>query len=175
MRDDITTDLVHWTKGECEQQAFDALCSIISQLKIYGSSREIKGGFNCVCVTEAPTKKFHLDWSRYKQFGIKFSKNWLFERGGRPVIYQTNEEYELLNEVQRWRHVRYEPLKAQPIDFTWEREWRINTECLALEDSKFSVIVPDKSWVDRIYSEKAHLFTYDFKLFWFPNFKYEEA
>jgi hypothetical protein len=174
MRDDITTDLVHWTKGESDDKALEAICSITSHLKIHGNSSEIKGGFNCVCFSEAPSGKFHREKSRYKPFGIKISKSWLYGRGGRPVIYQSNEEYGLLNEKQRWRHVRYEPLEAEPIDFTWEREWRIKTDCLALEELEFSIIVPDESWVKRIYSEKAHLFTYDFDSFWFPNAEYEK-
>jgi len=173
MRDDISLDLVHWTKGESDEEAFKTLCSIIAELKIFGSSGSIKGLYTCVCFTEAPTSKFHLQLNRYSSFGIKVSKNWLYKLGGRPVIYQSNSEYSFLIEEQRWRHVRYEPVNDSPIDFTWEREWRIKKKILELEEFQFSIVLPDESWRERIYSDYAHLFTLDYELFWFPRFDHE--
>jgi hypothetical protein len=75
-------------------------------------------------------------------------KTWGFERGGRPVIYQTEEEYHNLPESLRWRHVRFDPLNG--IDFTWEREWRIRIDELVLDISVAVVIVPDSDWEQRI-------------------------
>jgi len=86
-----------------------------------------------VCFTEAPENVFHQVLGRYKPFGIQVPKSWLFEKGGRPVIYQAAGEYELLDEKIRWRHVRYEPHTTAPIDFSWEREWRIQAEELVID------------------------------------------
>jgi hypothetical protein len=80
---------------------------------------------------------------RYKPFGIMVAKAWLFERGGRPVIYQPDAEFELLHEGQRFRHVRYEP---GSVDFTWEREWRIQTSELQLDPGETTLVVPNRSW-----------------------------
>lgn len=57
-------------------------------------------------------------------------KQWLYVQGGRPVIYQSDKEFYDLPEAIRWRHVRYEPASSPPIDFTWEREWRIQCRYL---------------------------------------------
>jgi hypothetical protein len=52
------------------------------------------------------------------QFGLMFEKNWIFDRGGRPVIYQPESELDLLPENLRWRDVRFEPTGDKVIDFT---------------------------------------------------------
>lgn len=111
----------------------------------------MRGRFPCVCFTEAPIGEaaslFRLSGistpesgPRYEPYGIAVQKEWLFARGGRPVIYQADNEYDPLPESHRWRHARYEP--AADVDFTWEREWRIRTDSLALDPSKSLVIVP---------------------------------
>jgi len=74
------------------------------------------------------------------------TKEWIFKEGGRPVIYQTDEEFNELPETHRWRHVRYDPLSDPPIDFTWEREWRINCEELHFDSDVASIVVPDDHW-----------------------------
>ena len=131
-RDDITKYLVHWTKGANYDEAFDTLRSIVFERRLRGSNCQIRGGWNCVCFTEAPEGSFHQVIGRYKPFGIQVPKAWLFERGGRPVIYETNAEYDVLPDEIKWRHVRYEPSADPPFDFSWEREWRIQVDELPL-------------------------------------------
>lgn len=46
--------------------------------------------------------------------------------------------------------MRYEPPE---IDFSWEREWRIQRENLHFDRDVASIIVPDKSWADRLIQE----------------------
>jgi len=75
------------------------------------------------------------------------SKSWLFQQGGRPVIYQANDEYDLLPEKLKFRHVRYEPSKG--IDHTWEREWRIRTEELHLDPNSTTLVVPSRDWEEK--------------------------
>src|SRR5690606_27816837 len=78
---------------------------------------------------------------------------WLFAGGGRPVIYQSDEEYEALPESLRWRHVRYEPHADPPIDFSWEREWRIRVESLEIHPAISGVVLPGCEWAYRLISE----------------------
>lgn len=89
-------------------------------------------------------------WSRYSRFGIVVSKAWLFQWGGRPVIYQPDSEYGLLPRKLRWRHVRYEPGE---VDFTWEREWRINCDELRFGPADIGIVVPDQEWAERLMKE----------------------
>lgn len=78
---------------------------------------------------------------RLQPYGVMFGKAYLFELGGRPVIYQPETDYDLLPASFRYRHVRYEPSGASPIDFTWEREWRLRADELHLHPESCSLIV----------------------------------
>ncbi|MBN1254682.1 MAG: hypothetical protein JXA50_05350 [Deltaproteobacteria bacterium] len=153
-RDDLSSKLIHFTKGD-QKEAVANIRSILNQSKLVGGSGFIKGGYRCVCFTESPIGKFpHLFSDEnpvkfpYAPLGIMVDKTWLWERGGRPVIYQSDEEYNLLHEQQRWRHKIYDPLVG--IDFTWEREWRIKVDELDLDPSKTTVIVPKRLYIEQI-------------------------
>jgi len=118
----------------------------------------IKGSQPCVCFSEAPLSALQdglIHPAKFKQkyapFGFMVRKDWLFEQGGRPVIYQSDSEFHLLPESMQWRHVRYEPPK---IDFTWEREWRIKREELPIDPDDVKLVFPNgfakdvvSSWV----------------------------
>src|SRR5436190_24168723 len=108
IRDDLSDKLVHLTRGATDQAAADAFLSIVKERKVRGGSGCIKGGFRCVCFSEAPVSKLsHIlanpsaHGMRYRPFGVMVDKTWLFSRGGRPVIYQPDADYELLHENQR--------------------------------------------------------------------------
>jgi hypothetical protein len=158
-RRDISDKLVHFTSGESEEEAFQRLRNIMEERRILGTSEKIRGGYKCVCFTEAPLTILpgglvNPDaYSRYRPFGIMVEKRWLFEKGGRPVIYQTDEDFNILPEEIRWRHVRYEPNRDPPIDFTWEREWRIKCEFLTIAPSYAGIVVLDEHWAQRMIDE----------------------
>ena len=61
--------------------------------------------------------------------------------------------------------MRYEPTANPPIDFTWEREWRLLTETLELPYEDTTIIVPNNEWLERLYqdfeSEEYKKSTYD--------------
>jgi hypothetical protein len=80
-----------------------------------------------------------------------FEKSWIYERGGRPVIYQADSEFAQLAEEMRWRHVRYEPTTAPPIDFTWEREWRVHCDELQFSPNDAVLVVPNQEWEDFVF------------------------
>ena len=150
-RADLSNDLVHWIKGDCDEAVFETLYSIITQQCLRGGNETIKGSFYCVCFTEAPEKTFHQVVSKYHPVGVRVSKKWLFAQGGRHVIYESDDEYDQLPPSHRWRHMKYDPTATpRPFDFTWEREWRIQTRELQLPPGEASIIVPHQRWVDRI-------------------------
>ena len=45
----------------------------------------------------------------------------MFEAGGRPVIYLPDAEAVWIPAEEKWRHVRFD----ERVDFTHEREWRV--------------------------------------------------
>lgn len=168
-RRDISDKLIHWTSGENEEEAFQRLCKIVEEGRILGTGEKIKGGYKCVCFSEAPLTSLRDGlvnpdaYSRYFPFGIIFEKRRIFELEGRPVIYQTDEEFEGLPKEYKWRHVRYEPNRDEPIDFTWEREWRIKCGALTFDPSTAGIVVPDEDWAQRMVSE--HETQQDFRVF----------
>ncbi len=159
MRPDISPYLIHFTKGKnnpkSENEAFDVLKKIISERKILANEGLIRGSTPCVCFTEAPLDSLksgfvsHHNYSNYSSFGIRFKKEWLFSGGGRPVIYQPESEFANLPDSLKWRHMRYEPTSTPPIDFTWEREWRIPCN-IDFNPDVASIIVPNSVWAEQL-------------------------
>ena len=157
IRDDLSNKLIHLTRGEWDDAA-NKFLSILQEKKLKGGTGCIKGAFRCVCFSEAPVAKLShilanpsVSGFRYKPFGIMVSKEWLYSRGGRPVIYQPDSEFELLHESHKFRHVRYEP--KNNIDYTWEREWRIQKDEIALEPNETTVVVPTREWEEWFQSQ----------------------
>jgi hypothetical protein len=177
-REDISDKLVHFTKGDTLETAFTHIRAIISESRLTGGNGFVKGGYRCVCFSEAPAAALEHGllnssaYSRYSPFGIMFEKSWIFEQGGRPVIYQPDSEYAALPESHKWRHVRYEPNAEEPNDFTWEREWRIQTDELNFSPSVAAVVVPDRDWAERLIAE--HESEQDFKTLQYSQIMDEE-
>ena len=153
-RPDISDNLIHFTKGNTKDEAFENLYNIIQTRKIYASNNKIKGSYKVVCFTEAPLFKNGLvnpnNYSQYSPFGIMFTKKWIFQEGGRPVFYQPDKEFQTLPDEIKWRHVRYEPDIESPIDFSWEREWRIKRDALNINPAYAFIVVPNKNWAQRL-------------------------
>ncbi len=162
-RSDIGSLLVHWTRSkETESQtttAFNILRKIVRERRIRSGNGYIRGNYNCVCFTESPisdlVKVFSLAKMneekvrrhRYEPYGIGIRKEWLFNQGGRPVIYGSSEDYTELPESLKWRYVNYNP---PAIDFTWEREWRIKTDVLELEPEQTVLVVPTRAYARQL-------------------------
>jgi len=145
-RVDISEFLVHFTKGD---EAPANFASIANEAVLRGGTGFIKGNFRCVCFTEAPLHSLqdillHRTGHafKYEPFGVIVRKKWLFGLGGRPAIYQPDSEFPSLPDSHKWRHVRYEPNATPPVDFTWEREWRILTNTLAISPKDAWLVVP---------------------------------
>jgi hypothetical protein len=168
-RDDISDHLIHFTKGASWSEAFENLCSIVAEGHLRGSCTLIKGKYSCVCFSEAPPTALPNGlvnpnyYSKYSPFGVMVSKQWLYAQGGRPVIYQSDHEYSALPEAIRWRHVRYEPTTSPPIDFTWEREWRIKCSHLNIDPEVAALVVPDSRWASSLVDR--HEWEQDFEVY----------
>lgn len=167
VRRDMGSMLFHFTRkseerfievdsGENSRHFFSGSASgvlqkILSDGKLIGTSNWTYG-YPCVSFTEAPIQEFNSIFSlvdiasaederpRYEPYGIAVTKEWLFEQGGRPVIYDHPSGIEELSDSQKYRFVPYDPVNGT--DFTWEREWRINTESLELDPKHTLVVLP---------------------------------
>lgn len=147
-RPDLSPNLLHLTRGESRAAAFGVLRTIVAERQLRGGDGYIRGGFRCVCFTEAPIAQLAniFRWSeakplRFQPYGVLLGKEYLFALGGRPVIYQPDSEYHCLPDEIKYRHVRYDPIGSPPVDFTWEREWRIRTDGLALDPERCCLVV----------------------------------
>jgi len=159
-RVDISPYLVHFTKGENNEDAFKRLQKIIAERRLIAGTQFIKGNYSCVCFSEAPLAMLtgglvnQEYYSRYSPFGIMVSKEWVFAHGGRPVIYETEQEYDDLPDTHRWRHVLYELREGFfPVDFTWEREWRIRCDQLEFDERSAMIVLPDSKWAKRLIAQ----------------------
>ena len=56
------------------------------------------------------------------------------------MIYDRPDTINELSPDQKYRFVPYDPTRG--IDFTWEREWRLRGEHLALDPRQTLVVVP---------------------------------
>lgn len=157
-RPDLSTKLVHLVKGDTMDMAFETLLNILNERQLKGGNGNIKGGHNCVCFTETPLPQLALSLSnrrsnkfKYRALGILVDKAWAFGKGARPAIYQPDNDYNLLHETIKYRHVRYEPHNiTDPVDFTWEREWRLKANNLSFSEAEVAVIVPKRRWADAL-------------------------
>lgn len=151
-RSDISEKLIHFTRGATYEDALECLLTIVGEGRLIGGNDMIRGGYRCVCFTEAPLPALAggfvnaNSFSRYSPFGLMFDKTWVYAHGGRPVIYQPDGDFNALPEGMRWRHVRYDPLGTPPIDFTWEREWRIPVDNLTFSPADAALIVANEEW-----------------------------
>ena len=145
MRADLAKHLIHFTKGRDREDAYQTLKLILQQRRLLGSARLVRGSIPCVCFSEAPLTSL--------EHGLINLKSFIFGRGGRAVIYQPEEEFGLLPEALRWRHGRFEPTGDSPIDFTWEREWRLPVDKLRFQFDDVEVVLPDKAFRDRFIAE----------------------
>ena len=160
IRGDLSNCVVHLTRGATRELAAESFVSILKSRQLRGSDLDIRGGYECVCFSEAPLSALVHSLAlpaehgmRYAPFGAMVRKKWLFDMGGRPVIYQTEAEFELLHERQRFRHVRYDP--ARSCDYTWEREWRVQTGLLELDLREVTFVVPTRSREERFLEQHA--------------------
>lgn len=165
-RMDLSSRITHLTKGKDEDEAFDNLINILGEKRIKGSTT--KSGFICgeipaVCLQDAPLsaiaenlqyeeklRKEENQKIRYLGFGIRFQKDFIYRKGGSPVIYDdTDEAKKYLSENEWWRIVKLDLSNSDnTVDWTHEREWRVPKEII-FEYSQCEVILPSAKYYKR--------------------------
>jgi hypothetical protein len=73
--------------------------------------------------------------------GIGFRKEFVFQCGGLPVVYQPRGRLSDLIDSAHWRHVDFE--LSGGIDYTWQREWRVPTKEFRFEREDVILVIPD--------------------------------
>lgn len=141
-REDISDYLFHFTKGK---NAFQTLCEIWNERSL---KDPCKRGY--ICFTEAPITALYnmfqiferYDEPMYAPYGIGIKKDLLYEKGCRPVIYGTNDDFKNLPQEFGWRCVEYLPYKN---DYTWLREWRLKQSSFELLPKECIIITKTES------------------------------
>jgi len=181
-RHDSSGYFYHWTKADIShgniqawyESAYRKLLKILSEFELRsGASLGLPNGHNCICFTESPLSYITNDTSKYQPFGLEFSKRNIYILGGAHVIYGSQSDFLLLPEELKWRFMIHEPLlrddkRIYGIDFTWEREVRVNSDKIDLigeslitgpsysgnVDLAFnSIVLPNASYKDRLFHE----------------------
>lgn len=212
LRNDITLYVVHLVRGRIEESRyippFEVLKEILkdgylrpgfgrrTSLLKKGKGTTIKGRHPAVCFTEQPLNFILisnrvLGSNKYPLYGIAVKKEYLYDYGGRPVIYgdkdilgrkvnkgspeydENMEIYEggLLHPDIHYLWVGYDPSSHRvyggyTLDWTHEREWRCKSKKYHMIDATWNVdgipiMLPRDYW--------EHKEIPDFKIFVHQN------
>ncbi|PZO31007.1 MAG: hypothetical protein DCF13_02150 [Flavobacteriaceae bacterium] len=164
MRPDLSKKLIHFTKGNNDDEAFENLFSILIHRCIF--STKMKNSQNSiVCLTETPLNVIidhgfvnYTDYTIYNKFGIMFDKKDIYDVfNGRPALYLEKDCINKLDEDIKWRCTLFEPkfndnYKTGNIDFSWEREWRVkdDIDLNEFEIDDYIVLVPNEDYKKRL-------------------------
>ncbi len=151
-----TTMLTHFTRRSAGGDAMDNLVAILRSGMIEGAMRMVRTKRAVVCLFDAPLSELnrllvHNNRRRYEPFGIAMDKRYAFAMGARPVIYLPwLEACQMLDERELWRVVAIDLGRTPPLDWTFEREWRI-AEQLKLPSEGTVALVETWRDVDDLY------------------------
>jgi hypothetical protein len=128
--------LTHFTRRSAGSDAMDNLVAILRTGIIRGSTRMVRTRRTVVCLFDAPLPELNRllvrdNQRRYEPFGIAMDKRYAFAMGARPVIYMPwLEACQVLDRQELWRVVAIDLGQTPPVDWTFEREWRIAEQLL---------------------------------------------
>ena len=139
LREDMSDYLFHFTKGP---DAFETLCKILSDGKLIDINNR---GY--ISFTESPLSMLQpmLEYfvskypknPKYAPYGIGINKRLFFDNGGRPVIYGSKDEKQLLDRSIEWR---FEEMNLPIPNYSWLREWRIQKHEITFSPKEIIVI-----------------------------------
>lgn len=150
-RQDISGYLWHFCREDKKPE--EAIHSILKGKRIVaGKDRDTSQ--HVVCFTESPLEQIRRQapelreskFPRFSLFGIGFKKEFVFQQGGLPVIYQprhylSNPDFP---KKLRWRHVDLDLSNGKSIDYCWMREWRVKGDFdFGTTCDQAIVVVPD--------------------------------
>lgn len=146
-RQDVSEYLFHFTK---KSNAKETLKSILKDGKL-----KDKRSHGFICLSESPitmlAPMFDLfrQWEdpMYAPYGIGIKKEFIYNLGGRPVIYGDENERMVLPQSLKWRFVLYNP---KCYDFTWLREWRVPVSEIELSLNNCFVVVDQKRELEEL-------------------------
>jgi hypothetical protein len=151
--------LTHFTRRSAGGDALDNLVSILRDGVIWASARMIPGGRAAVCLFDSPIAELALlltpaNRRRYEPFGIALDKRYAYRLGARPAIYLPLPEAEkIIAREELWRVAAIDFDRDPPVDWTFEREWRVGGS-LPLTPAAVAIV---ETWrdVDDIYERFA--------------------
>lgn len=170
-RSDLSSQLVHLTRSTViDGNAIgpvDVLTRILLECRISASTTDtgfIVGEVPATCFQDAPVyaiaQNIYAEQQyreavpdakvRYVGVGLMFNKVYVYQQGGRPVLYEDTERAKaLLPEDEWWRIVRFNLTdENNMVDWTHEREWRVPGG-FDFELDEVTVLLPSKFGFDR--------------------------
>ena len=148
--------LIHWTRPGCapwpdqsslawiEELMFrsqnlanercDALARILATQRLLGTNRLTRSTRPVICfadvrLDELETRRIfrpHLGRWDFTPFGLAIDRDWLQERGARPVMYGSHADWSRLAEADRpFFQLAPDPEEPRGIDWRTESEWRL--------------------------------------------------
>jgi hypothetical protein len=148
--------LTHFTRASTTATALDNLVAILKDNVVRGGTGMVRGGNPAVCMFDVPIPELgtildRRNRRRYEPFGIAVDKRYAFTMGARPVIYLPwNEAEKILAPEESWRVVSFEMDKNPPVDWTFEREWRVAGD-LRIDPALAAALVETWKDVDEIF------------------------
>lgn len=143
--------LTHFTRRSSAGDAMDNLVAILRTGIIQGSSRMVRTQRAVVCLFDAAWPELNRlltpdNRRRYEAFGVALDKRYAFMMGARPVIYMPwSEAREIVEEDELWRVVAIDLEQTPPVDWTFEREWRIAEQLRLPEQGTVALV---ETWRD---------------------------
>jgi hypothetical protein len=123
--------LTHFTRAAGTKSAIDNLDAMLRGGVIRGATRFIRGRRPVVCFFDAGLDELgrllvRANRRRYEPFGVALDKRYAFTLGVRPVLYMPwREARQILTEEEWWRVAAIDLERNPPIDWSFEREWRV--------------------------------------------------
>lgn len=143
--------LAHFTRASKQASAFDNLVSILHDGVLRAGSRMVRSQRPVICFFDATLEELartvtRRNRRRYEPFGVAVDRRYAFRHGARPVIYlPADEARQLLPRDELWRAVALQLDRDPPIDWCFEREWRLPGD-LPLENRHAVALV--ETWRD---------------------------
>lgn len=140
----VAQNVYHEQQRRLKSKTIDNLIEYFKQLKIKDFDDEKKIIEKLVQLTIAWENE-SKEKRRYSGIGLMFRKSIVFEKGGRPVIYEGSDlAKEMISEDQHWRIVNLNLSdKENLIDWTHEREWRVKGD-FEFEHSEAIVVLTNE-------------------------------